>query len=588
MQPLYSLKVPESANDERFDGLARLTRCHFGVMAVLVTTGVENQQQVRTCDGMAFSNASRIGCFGKPWGGADALLVVPDAHCDERFRDHDLVVAAPHVRFFAGCPLRGPDGGLLGMLCLLHDQPRELDATQQHLFRELAQLAADMLAREEAHTHLQRELDALRESERRMALAMAGSGTGIWDRNVATGEIHYSTGWKAMLGYAEHEVGNRIEESYTRVHPADLDYVRATILAHFEQRTDAYEVEHRIRCRDGSYKWVCSRGKVVERDGAGKPLRMIGTTTDITAMRTLSERVQQTAELMTDLTNEIPGMVFQYRRQPDGTSRFSYVSAGVQDIYGLTPEQLAGSAEALHAIIHPDDLPRYLASFEVSANDLTPWHLEYRVQLPGQGILWRQGDARPRGLEDGGVLWHGFITDITERKQIEAELQVFATTDFLTQLSNRRHFMHQLEVELARVQRSAGHCAAILMFDLDHFKSINDRWGHSVGDQALRHFAGILCAQLRKTDAAGRMGGEEFAVVLSNANIDEAKTFAQRIQHELAESPVLHDQERIPLAISVGITAIDANDATAESALSRSDMALYRAKRGGRNRIECY
>ncbi|AOE83116.1 diguanylate cyclase [Pseudomonas sp. TCU-HL1] len=142
-----------------------------------------------------------------------------------------------------------------------------------------------------------------------MVLAIAGSGTGIWDRNAVTGEIHYSTGWKAMLGYAEHEVGNRIEESYRRVHPADLDYVKATIQAHFDQRTDAYEVEHRLRCRDGSYKWVCSRGKVVERDEAGNPLRMIGTTTDITAMRAMSEQVKQTAELMTDLTNEIPGMV---------------------------------------------------------------------------------------------------------------------------------------------------------------------------------------------------------------------------------------------------------------------------------------
>ncbi|AYC32055.1 diguanylate cyclase [Pseudomonas cavernae] len=588
MQTLCSLRAPESANDERFDSLARLARRHFGVMAALVTTGAEDRQRVRTCDGLTFSNTARIGRFGDPWGCADAVLVVPDAHCDERFRDHDLVVSAPHVRFYAGYPLLALGGGVLGMLCLLHDQPRELDAAQQAVLKELAQLAANMLAREEADANLQWELDALRQSERRMALAIAGSGTGIWDRNVATGEIHYSTGWKAMLGYADNEVGNHIEESYTRVHPADLEYVKATIQAHFEQRTEAYEVEHRLRCRNGSYKWVCSRGKVVERDGAGQPLRMIGTTTDITAMRVMSEQVQQTAELMTNLTNEIPGMVFQYRRLPDGRSFFTYASAGSRDIYGLTPEQLAGSAEALQAIIHPDDLPLYLASLDASASGLTPWHLEYRVQLPARGTSWRQGDACPRRLEDGSVLWHGFITDVTERKQIEAELQVFATTDFLTQLSNRRHFMQQLEAELARVQRSAGHCATILMFDLDHFKAINDRWGHSVGDQALRHFAAILCTQLRKTDAAGRMGGEEFAVVLSDADIDEAMTFARRIQGELAEAPVLHGDERIPLATSVGIVAINPNDASAESALSRSDMALYRAKRGGRNRIECY
>jgi diguanylate cyclase (GGDEF)-like protein/PAS domain S-box-containing protein len=421
-----------------------------------------------------------------------------------------------------------------------------------------------------------------------MALAIAGSGTGIWDRNVATGEIHYSSGWKALLGYADHEVGNRIEESYTRVHPADLDYVKATIAAHLEQRTAAYEVEHRLRCRDGRYKWVCSRGKVVERDGAGKPLRMIGTTTDITAMRTLAERLQQSAALMTDLTNEIPGMVFQYRRQPDGESAFSYVSAGAEVICGLSAEQLLRDAQALPALVHPDDRAAYLASFEASARQLTPWRLEFRLQLPGQALAWRQGEACPRRLEDGSVLWHGFITDVTERKQIEAELQAFATTDFLTQLANRRHFMQLLDAELARLQRSPGQCATILMFDLDHFKAINDRWGHSVGDQALRHFAAILCAQLRKTDAAGRMGGEEFAAVLSDADLHQARHFAQRIQGELAKTPILHGGEQIFLSVSVGISALRAADASAEAALSRSDIALYCAKRGGRNRIECH
>jgi diguanylate cyclase (GGDEF)-like protein/PAS domain S-box-containing protein len=588
MQPLYSVKASESANDERFDGLTRLARSHFGVMAALLTTGAGESQQVRTCDGLALGSTFGIYPLDLTWRRTDAVLVVPDAHCDERFRDHHLVVASPHVRFLAACPLQAPDGAIFGTICLLHDQPRELDLNQQRVLRELAGLAASLLAREQADAHLERELDALRVSERRMALAIAGSGTGIWDRNAATGEIHYSSGWKALLGYADHEVGNRIEESYTRVHPADLDYVKATIQAHFEQRTESYEVEHRLRCKDGSYKWVCSRGKVVERDAAGKPLRMIGTTTDITAMRVMSEQVQQTAALMTDLTNEIPGMAFQYRRLPDGRSYFSYVSAGVRDIYGLTPEQLEASEEALLGIIHPDDLCRYHASFDDSARTLTPWHLEYRVQLPGRDDSWRKGDARPRRLDDGSVIWHGFITDVTESKQIEAELQVFATTDSLTQLSNRRHFMQQLDAELARVQRTASHCATILMFDLDHFKAINDRWGHSVGDQALRHFAAILCSQLRKTDSAGRMGGEEFAVVLSDAGIEQAMTFARRIQSELANAPVLQGDARISLAVSVGIAAINASDVNTETTLSRSDMALYRAKRGGRNRIECH
>ncbi|MNZ67773.1 putative diguanylate cyclase AdrA [compost metagenome] len=363
--------------------------------------------------------------------------------------------------------------------------------------------------------------------------------------------------------------------------------MQAAIQAHFEQRTASYEVEHRIRCKDGSYKWISSRGKVVSRDSAGQPIRMIGTTTDISAMHALSERLQQTVDLITSLTDEVPGLVFQYRRLPHGESFFSYVSAGIRDIYELTPEQVATSEAAIDAIVHPDDLDAYRASLDISAASLTPWDLEYRVQLPGQGLRWRQGAARPRRLADGSTLWHGFITDVTDRKRIEAELQEFATTDFLTQLPNRRYFMTQIEAELARIRRTNGRAAAVLMCDLDHFKAINDRWGHAVGDQALRHFAGILREQLRKSDVAGRVGGEEFAVVLSGADIAEAEAFARRVQQRLAQTPLLHGEQPIALTISIGIAVLAATDASVDAALSRSDMALYRAKENGRNRIEC-
>ncbi|MCY1392615.1 diguanylate cyclase (GGDEF) domain protein [compost metagenome] len=432
------------------------------------------------------------------------------------------------------------------------------------------------------------DAETLRESETTLALALAGSATGVWDRNVVTGEIHYSAGWKAILGYAEHELSNQIEDSYERLHPADRDYVKATIQAHFEQQTEHYEVEHRIRCKDGSYKWISSRGKVVSRDSDGKPLRMIGTTNDISAMRAMSDKLQQTVDLMTSLTDEVPGLVFQYRLMPDATSFFSYASAGIRDIYELTPGQVAEHTEAIDALIHPDDLASYRASFEVSASLLTPWHCEYRVRLPRQGLRWRQGDAKPRRLEDGSTLWHGFITDVTERKRIEAELQEFATVDYLTQLPNRRHFMMQIEAELALIQRSGERCAAVLMCDLDHFKTINDRWGHAVGDQALKHFASILSDQLGETDLAGRVGGEEFAVVLSGADIAEATAFARQMQQRIEAAPLLEGDQRIPLTVSVGVAAMHAKDPSAHSALSRSDLALYRAKENGRNRIECH
>ncbi len=313
---------------------------------------------------------------------------------------------------------------------------------------------------------------------------------------------------------------------------------------------------------------------------------MVGTTTDITAMRSLSEKLQQSVNLITSLTNEVPGLVYQYRLMPNGDAFFSYASEGIKEIYEIEAEQVAENVDAINQLIHLEDLPLYQESLQESASSLTPWHLEYRVVLPKQGLRWRQGDARPRRLEDGSVLWHGFITDVTERKRIEIELEGFATIDFLTQLPNRRYFITRMEEEHARIQRVAGARTAVLMCDLDRFKDINDRYGHAVGDKVLKHFAVILRNAVRKIDTVGRVGGEEFAIVLSDAGLEEALVFAKRVLQQVANTSVLAGDVVIHVTVSIGVAIMRADDAGTDAALSRSDTALYRAKDGGRNRIE--
>lgn len=537
-----------STTANRFSSLLHLVRLHFGVSAAVL---IEPDGPL-ACDGIDQQRAARTLVSGTP-------------------------------QPIARCPIA--DGG--GELLLFDDQPREVD---QQALAEFASLASELFTRRREVLGMREWLRVLREKEQRLALAVAGSGTGIWDRDVVNGLIHYSPGWKSLLGYADDEIGTRIEDAYVRVHADDLEYVRRTMLDHFESRSDQYKVEHRLRHKDGHFIWVSSRGRVVERDDQGRPLRMIGTTTDITEMKRMGERLEQNLELLTELTNEIPGMVFQYMGRPDGSGSYRYISAGSLDVYGLSPEQLKlpNGRERILALVHPDDLPAYQNSLETSALALTPWQMEYRVQIPGRPTGWRQGNAHPKRLADGSVLWHGFITDITEQKRIEVELQALATTDFLTQLPNRRHFMARLEEELARLQRAPGRGAVLLMCDLDHFKVINDRWGHGVGDDALRHFAALLAGQMRRVDLAGRMGGEEFAVLLNDADHASALVFAQRLQQQMLETPLRHQGEVIPLTVSIGITTLDAGDANAEAALSRSDLALYRAKAEGRNRIEMH
>ncbi|NRR34357.1 CHASE domain-containing protein [Oxalobacteraceae bacterium] len=177
--------------------------------------------------------------------------------------------------------------------------------------------------------------------------------------------------------------------------------------------------------------------------------------------------------------------------------------------------------------------------------------------------------------------------DITERKRMNDELVVLATTDFLTGLPNRRAFMARLDDEQARLQRDLGGCAAVLMLDLDHFKRINDEFGHASGDTVLRHVAALMHDSQRKIDMVGRVGGEEFAILLPGAELEAAAAFAERLRQRMADSPVqLSSGKLLTVTVSVGIAAMSGADASGDVALIRADQALYRAKRGGRNRVE--
>jgi diguanylate cyclase (GGDEF)-like protein/PAS domain S-box-containing protein len=576
--------------DTECQAVTRLARAHFGVATALVTLSNAHGQRLEAVDGV-LPDVLPPDLSGPPLQAStatDGMVVVPDTWVDERFCGKARGVAARWPRFYTACALTSADGLHLGALCLLDELPRAFDDVQREFLRELAGLIAHGLERAHALAKLRDRVKELEAGAELMTLALAGSGTGVWDRNVVTGEIDYSPAWKAMLGYEEHDLSNRIEDAYLRLHPGDLAYVEAAMQAHFETKTDSYAVEHRIRCKDGSYKWICSRGKVVTRDSEGHALRMVGTTSDITALREMAARLQQSIELITNLTDEVPGLVFQYRLMPDGRAFFPYASDGIRDIYELTPQQATTSAETVDALIDARDLAAYRQSIEESATSLSPWHLEYRVQLPRQGLLWRQGDARPQRLADGSTLWHGFITDVTERKHIEAELKESATIDFLTQLPNRRHFMMQSEAELSRVRHADSRVASVLMFDLDNFKALNDRWGHEVGDRALNHFAALLRAEVRASDIVGRLGGEEFAMVLPDTVTDAAIALARRVQQRTSRTPLLCGDEHIVLTVSVGVDTMRATDVGAFQSLSRGDRAMYRAKERGRNRIEVY
>jgi len=183
------------------------------------------------------------------------------------------------------------------------------------------------------------------------------------------------------------------------------------------------------------------------------------------------------------------------------------------------------------------------------------------------------------------VFWH---IDITERKRMEDELRLLATTDVLTGVANRRHFLATVDREVER-QRRYGPPCGLLMLDIDHFKSVNDSFGHACGDQVLRHVARLCLENIRGIDTLGRMGGEEFAVVVPETDDAGVLRLAERLRLAVAGSVL--DAETgasVRVTLSVGATLHRLHDDAVEVTFARADKALYEAKHAGRNRVIFY
>jgi diguanylate cyclase (GGDEF)-like protein len=175
--------------------------------------------------------------------------------------------------------------------------------------------------------------------------------------------------------------------------------------------------------------------------------------------------------------------------------------------------------------------------------------------------------------------------DVTELQQAQALLRRQASTDELTDTLNRRHFRLALNAEFERVRRQPGLCSAVLTFDVDHFKRVNDTWGHAAGDAMLQHITRRVRGHTRVIDVVARIGGEEFALLLPDTTLDEAVALGRRLGSDIATHPLAIDGQHIDVSISSGISLLDAADDSAEAAQLRADQALYDAKNAGRNTV---
>jgi PAS domain S-box-containing protein len=260
---------------------------------------------------------------------------------------------------------------------------------------------------------------ALVESERRWVLALEGAGLGVWDWNAQTNEVFFSRHWKAMLGYSDREVGNSLKQWSDRIHPDDLAGCQADRERHLRGETAVYRNEHRVRAKDGSWRWILDQGMVFERGPNGDPVRVVGTYTDVTERKQAEQSLldEQSALAEAQRIAHIGSWSLQLASGAITCSEETY------RLFGISPGGSIPDQNAFLEFVHPDDRAAVSAWAEACIAGQPAPDREFRVMHPdgslrvlnGRGYLQRNARNEP-------VAMVGTTQDITDRKALEQEL----------------------------------------------------------------------------------------------------------------------------------------------------------------------
>lgn len=333
--------------------------------------------------------------------------------------------------------------------------------------------------------------------------------------------------------------------------------------------------EFRIRTLQGNLRMVLISSVAIDWHGAPAVL-MCGL--DMTHHSEIEDQLRESEQNYRRLFENMQDVY--YRTDAQGVVQ--HVGPGVRRVLGYEPHEIEGrTAESYYP--QSSDRDAFKAAI-VEKGEVS--------DFPGQ-MVRRDGTVIDISISSHALYDHagnfagveGIYRDVTQRKNLERELQRLATTDMLTGMANRRAFLERAESAYAH-SLGSGEPLTLLMLDLDHFKTINDRFGHLEGDRALVEFARAARSQLRATDVVGRLGGEEFGVLLPLTSMDEGMEVARRIL-ESVRALELRDEtgQAYALTASLGISTFHTADRSVRDLLDRADQALYRAKHQGRNQI---
>lgn len=328
---------------------------------------------------------------------------------------------------------------------------------------------------------------------------------------------------------------------------------------------------------DGNEGWVHTNKWAVLGEN-NEIIGIFGISRDITERKRIEIELSNAKQLSDNIINSLPGIFYML----DKEGKFIRWNANFYKTVGYDSPNILGHS-ALKVIADHD---KELVSKKIAEV------FEKGESFVEAGLLDKNGRITPYYFTGKQIYLQeqlcliGLGLDISDRKQLEEDLWRLANTDFLTGLKNRRYFMEKIEEEFKLLKNHEINSCSVLMLDLDHFKRINDTYGHGIGDTVLKHFSALLQSNLRQMDVAGRLGGEEFAVILPCADIEEAIKCAEHLRNVVEHSPIVENNNVISITVSIGISIFKENDCFADTALIRADNALFAAKNRGRNTIQ--
>ena len=421
--------------------------------------------------------------------------------------------------------------------------------------------------------------DELRRREEHLKMALWGSGDDLWDLDVPAHSL------RRLNAESIHELDPLDEQiSVTDwrssvVHPEDLAEVEERMRQHILGHTAHFESEHRIRNAQGEWVKVLVRGKVVERDSAGRATRVAGTARDMTRMDHAERERRIASEVLNSMTEAVTVVDLDFR--------FVSVNHAFSHITGYAEDEVIGvSSSMLDSSQHP---PQFYQQMRAAMRQTGRW----------SGEMWqrRKDDEEflcaieaVEVIEPDGKRGYfvAVLNDITEKKRAEQELRYLANFDTLTGLPNRALLSERLARAIVRARRQDT-LVGVLFLDLDRFKEINDSLGHTAGDRILKAVAARLQSIAGPSDTVSRLGGDEFTIVLEDlVSAEAAFEVARKLLACFATPLMIDDRSEISITPSVGISLYPAHGLAPTDLLKHADSAMYQAKANGRNTYLVY